>query len=167
MKRRFQLRDLERKAEQSRGEMNSPRARKDSEMSSRTGSGGGTGVGIEGRGETPTTPNKPRMTVRNPNLSPRRSSIMSTSSRKQSVFQSNASVALEQLTFRPVSVTCFGDFILAQLMSSSRTNYLAIWGPECHQCDAQELTVETAKVKFDLQSRDNRCSSAGHCPLDP
>lgn len=97
-------------------------------------------------GDISSIPSGPQMTVRNPNLSPRRSSILS---KKQSILQnSTASGAADQISFRPISITCFGDFILAQLMSSSRTNYLALWGPECHQCEAQELTVESAKVFF-------------------
>ena len=85
-----------------------------------------------------------RMTMRNSNLSPRKSSILSaTSSRRQSI---QGTATLDQISLTPICVTCFGDFILAHFISTSKTNYLAIWGPECHLCESQELTVGTAKV---------------------
>lgn len=105
--------------------------------SSTPGGGGGGGGGGQ------------RMTVRNPNLSPRRSSIVSTtSSRRQSI---QGTLAGDQISLTPMCVTCFGDFILAHLVSTSKTNYLAIWGPECHLCESKELTVDTAKVSEAIQ----------------
>jgi hypothetical protein len=86
------------------------------------------------------------MTIRNSNLSPRRSSILSTTSSKRQSIQATAT--LDQISLTPICVTCFGDFILAHLISTSKTNYLAIWGPECHLCESKELTIETAKVVY-------------------
>ena len=55
--------------------------------------------------------------------------------------------AMEPNSFRPMLVTIFGDYTLAYLSSTSRENYLALWGPESHMGVTTELSVEDAKVR--------------------
>lgn len=74
------------------------------------------------------------------NSSPRRLSLLSNNRQTISIN--------EQIIFSSFSVTCFGDYILAYLTSSSKNNYLAIWGPEFHLCNSQELFIDSAKVSF-------------------
>jgi hypothetical protein len=106
-----------------------------------------------------------RMTMRNSHISPRKSSVLSTASRNKITLSGNTSA--DRTSLRPICVTCFGDFVLAQLISASRTNYLAIWGPECHQCEAQELNIDSVKVRSLRPSPSTHLSSVDLCQVDP
>ena len=75
--------------------------------------------------------------------------LSSTSSNKSPLLERKQTLSLqEQISFFPFIVTCFGDYILCFLTSSTRNRYIALWGPESHLCERQELLVESAKVSI-------------------
>ena len=53
---------------------------------------------------------------------------------------------LDTTAFRPMLVTNFGDYTLAYLTSTSRENFLALWGPEAQIAVTTELIVDDARV---------------------
>lgn len=74
--------------------------------------------------------------------SPRpRESISSKTSGRESV-----TCSIDPNNFRPLLVTNFGEYTLAYLSSTSRDNYLALWGPEVQNGVISELYLNEARV---------------------
>ena len=81
-------------------------------MGTGTGTGGGIGGGTTGGGAVGMRGTGTGM------------STMQMSRRERQMLTDQDSIS-----FRPACVTCFGDYVLAYLISNSRRNYLALWGP--------------------------------------